>query len=225
MLIKPIICNRGVGTGWDNLTTTDWIMTGSTKLSDSLTTTVNLLKAKTNVVALGLENEPDVIGAYTYNSSQARDYMSLLFSTTMALTTLPLITKFGYYNLDVFALSVQNAIVPYTQIACMDMYYDTVAGFTDESDAFRTWYLTKNKPSQMWITEANYFEHVGDTFNATLLTESMVEEILAHNASVVMLFNTYSSLLPDANFFDSDGEPIANCETLMANLPTWQAAI
>jgi hypothetical protein len=223
MLVIPLFTVRGKWDNWDNLTTLNWVINAGKTVTDYLTEWVNHVKAFSNVVAIVLEDELDMLGEYTYTAIRAGDYMNLLHTTARALTSLPLLTKFVRYNYNAFALSAQNVLIPYSAIACIDLYGESEYEFTDQNNLCSAGYSTKSKPSQMWITETNY-DYYG--LDATGMTKAMVDGMLAANASVVMLFAMYGTTgYPAARFFDEEGVPIANCETLMANMATWQAAI
>jgi hypothetical protein len=221
MLIVPLFAVRGGGTGWDNLTTLDWTIAPGISVTKALTTWMKHVKTFSNVVAIVLENELDMKGAYTYTVDQAANYMSLLYATARPLTTLPLITKFGYAP-GSFATAVQNALIPYSAINCFDIYEASATDFSAAVDAVNVWSGTKSKPSHTWVTETNY---VTTGFDATKLTPSMIDALLTHGAAVVLVYQMYGPVDPETCLFDSSGNPTVTCDSLLTNISTWQSPI
>ncbi len=220
MLLVPVFTARGVGTGWDNFTTLDWTIDDNGTSMQYLTAWINAVKAFSNVVAISLNNELDLLGAYTYTLALATDYQALCVSTASALTTIPLLTKFTQIGLSSFGATVANALLTYSKIPCINLYYPTVADATALSKEAKNWYNYKTNCANHWVTETNYA--VAFVYNATLLTVAMVDALFANNATAVFLYTVQDTSA--AMFFDANGTKIANMDTLMANVDTWQAA-
>jgi hypothetical protein len=225
MLAVPIFTLRGGGTGWDNLTTLDWTVDANGSVSTYLTAWVNAVKAFPNMVAIILENELDNLLAYTYTWAQAASYEAFLVSTARALTTLPFLTKFSFIGNSAFSSPAQNVLLQYSAIPCFDIYNTTANDLSTSCGRTYNWYSRLlNVPSrQFWVTETNYATPYFIGPDATQLTAAMVSAILAQNVSAVFLFSVQQHGTPAAMFFDSSGNYIANLDTLMANMTTWQA--
>jgi hypothetical protein len=222
MLIVPIF--SVVKDSPDLLATTDWHLSGSNHVSTYLVDWINHVKAYPNVVAISLENEMDISSGNNITLNNATSYMNMLYKYAKANTNIPLITKFGSVKNSAFATTIQNAFLHYSAIPCFDTYFSTTDGFAEDCIATKDWYSSKTNCSQMWLTEMNYIS-AASVLDSTRLTGEMIDAVLAHDASAVFLFCAQDSQMPGAMFFDTAGNPTTNLETLLKNVPSWQAVI
>ena len=220
MLAVPLFHNDS-RTEFGSLSTIDFTFGGST-VSSWFAGWLTHVKAFPNVVSIILDNELDVSEGHTYTLANVTAYMDMLYNYAKANTNIPIVTKFGYLNNSAFATTVQNAFLPYSAVPCFDQYDSSAADFTTHCNATYNWAVSKGRNQQLWLTEANYADK---GYDATQLTKAMIDAMFAANVSAVFLFSVQMNSTPTAMFFDSSGNPTANANTVLANIPAWQAPV
>jgi hypothetical protein len=221
MLVVPLFCLQGAP-NFDSLATTNFLV-NSVTAGSCFAQFLTHVNAFPNVVSIIIENEMDISYGHTYSLANATAYMNMFCNYARVRTTLPILTKFGCLNYSSFATSVQNAFLHYSAVPCFDIYSASSADFTAACSAIHNWVLSKSRNSQTWLTEANYAQRSAAGIDANKLTKAMIDAMLTHNVSVVFLFGVQYCSVPNAMFFDPSGNPIANVDTLLANIPAWQA--
>jgi hypothetical protein len=219
MIVLPLFTVRGT-TNFNTLIGTNFILPPSNEqtVTQWLIEFIGVMNGWQNVATLILENEIDVYyGAQNFSAGNAWKHIDLIFKTARPLTNLPLVTKLDFYGDSATQAAISDEIAKYSDIMYHDLYGASAGDFTTVANACNSYRnQLRNKPSQMWVTETNY--RSGGVFDATKLTKAMIDAQFAANASLVMLFDMYGNASVGTNFFDSAGAPIANTDTLMANV-------
>jgi hypothetical protein len=224
MLAVPLFSLIGDPVSGD-LSTTDFLVDGTSTVSTFFATWLKHVKSFQNVVSIVIENEMDINLSYRgYTLSNATKYMDMLYNYAKANCTVPIVTKFGVLNYDAAAASVQNAFLHYSAVPCFDLYYTDASTVASGCASTAQWFSTKTTSSKMWVTEANYaFAREPGYYNAAKFTKEMVDAMFANKVAVVFLFSIQDIAESTSMFFDYTGNPITNLDTLLANIPTWQA--
>ncbi len=221
MLVVPLFCLQGAP-NFDSLITTNFVVNSGTA-SSNFAQFLTRVNAFPNVVSIIIENEMDISYSHTYTLANATAYMNMLYNYAKVRTTLPILTKFGYLNYSSFATSVQNAFLRYSAVPCFDIYCTSPANFATACNDIHKWVLSKKRNNQTWLTEVNYANSTNSGIDARKLTKEMIDAMFANNVSAVFLFSVQYKSMPTTMFFDSSGNPIANTDTLLANVSRWQA--
>lgn len=206
----------------DDFVTTNFSM-GDETVSQAYTKWVTDIIAYQNVITLNLENELDYpIPGHTYTIANLTLYLDQMYTIARGLTTLPINSKLCGGDITAAQLAVHNLVYSYSAIPCFDTYENTSVEFYDDCIKQQAWYNRKGKTSKMWFSEFNFSD---GTVTAASLTVDMVNTVLAQDVSVILLWSVNCTSMQAGCFFDATGTKIANTDTLMAQMATWQAAI
>jgi hypothetical protein len=188
--------------------------------SVSIANWTSAMIAYPNVVTLCFENELDYpLSGQSYTASNAVAYMQMARGIIQAKTNLPIITKLCSY--DPLRQAMEDALIPYSVIPAHDIYQANAGDYTSILTATKAWYTAKQRDQLMWLMEMG--APSGDAPNIASMTKPVVDAALAFAGCC--FFWAMNNQSGDGDYFDSAGNPKANTDTLLANIPTWQAAI
>jgi hypothetical protein len=218
----------GSGSAFDSLSTVDFSL-GSETISQALPKWVSKIKSYSNVVAIILENEPDIwLAGQSFTIASMVAYMNLLKPLITSSTSIPVIVKLCGNQYSDLAYHMQKTMLPYSAVPCFDPYCTTANLFTAGCNQFIGFCSINSRNQQVWVGEMGTPD--GTNPVATSMTKAMVDAVLAKNVSVVLLFagNRYSTA-NQSYFNTATGAAVAGTLTADANfadyIATWQAPI
>lgn len=196
---------------------------GYETVSQQMPKWVDKVISYSNVVTIVFEKEPEYLeGEENYTVSLFVDYLNLIRPTITSRTNLPIITPLLEDQSTEWRLSMQSAVVPFVSIPCHNYYFSDEEDFGLAARRLNAWNIAHGKNSQMWIGEMG---SPSGGVQAASMTKGMIDQVLANNVSAVFLFAMNWQVEEGGSFFDADGAPVANTETLMRSMATWQAPI
>jgi hypothetical protein len=210
----------------DNLTTIDFTLSGGGTVSTHFNNYLDAIITYPHVIGLAFDNELDdrsTGGGHTYLADDVLAYESFLIGLAQAKTSLPIECKTMARRTDTSeAQYIQEHLATLTKIDAVNMYQDSAAEFTSICTAQRTFNATYGRPQTFHVTEWGLHTALDPT--ATTIAE--IDATFAGGATEVCLWAMEYS--DSKGYFSGNAgtaTPIANLDTLMANMTTWQAAI
>ncbi|MGB8707167.1 MAG: hypothetical protein WCD72_04355, partial [Dehalococcoidia bacterium] len=202
---------------------------GSETVSQALPKWVNKVTSYPNVVIICFECEMDggtfgdIFPNQMYTPESCANYFAMATSIIKANTDLPIVSKLLDDQYSQSRINLQNVILPFSAVPCFDAYEDSSSVFTAKLQAMQSWAKQKGNGRQTWLLEMSSPNR--NPPQATQVTKAVIDACLATNVSVLCLAPANRCNIANNSFFDTSGNPIANTDTLMANMATWQAPI
>ena len=208
---------------FDSLGTLDFAVYGSTA-SITFGAFVDMALTYPNVLVFSLENEPDFqqTGQH-YSVPLMTSYVAARYAIVKAKTNLPVTIKFIGNNYQDFYLTMRSSLYSYSDIISFDPYDANVSATTTNTALLKAECVRNNRSDKIWFGEFGAPD--SSTPQAASMITSMITAGFANGASVIFLFVMNNQTVAGWSYFDDNGAPIANTDTLLANLPTWQAPL
>lgn len=219
MLAFPMISGKWLP-NFGNLTEPDFRIGGADSLRQWVTRWCAVMAAYPNVVAVAAENELDIpVKPQAYTAADVTAYMQLLTTSIRTALHVPVVSKLvGEVNATwPWRPDIKEAVLPFSDVPVLDVYYPTVPELNSHLDAVVTWLKAKGYDANgMWITEAN--AGTGNAPRSADFSTEYLQSMFNHGASLVCLWVANRVKDPAVAFFDADGNPGNSLSRIAPNL-------
>lgn len=214
MLVFPLLSGKWLP-HFGDLSQPDFPIGGSDSLSQWTARWCAIMTNYPNVVAVAAENEldiplklPAVPVPQSYTAANTAAYMRLLTSDIRSRLAVPVVTKLvGEVNANwPWRPDIKEAVLPFSDFPCLDLYYPTVPELNRHLDAVLDWLKARgHRTNGFWVGEANAGK--GNAPRSADFHSGYLESMFERGAALVCLWVANRVKEPSSAFFDADGNP------------------